>query len=75
MSPLSVVIVLWLLITSFPFTTTMPSGLPMNKYEKEMVVSIYKWLLLKGPAQLSVTALSDGLYTKIALTIFVYSSR
>ncbi len=47
----------------------------MNKYEKEMVVSIYKWLLLKGPAQLSVTALSDGLYTKIALTIFVYSPR
>ncbi len=49
----------------------------MNKYEKEMVVSIYKSLLLKGPAQLSVTALSDGLYkyTKIALTIFVYSPR
>ncbi len=47
----------------------------MNKFETEMVVSIFKSLLLKGPAQLSVAALSDGLYTKIALAIFVYSPR
>lgn len=36
--------ILWLIIKSDDVVTAMPSGHPMNRYEKEMVVSIYKWL-------------------------------
>ncbi len=64
--PFTVCAILWLLVSSFPVTTAMPSGHPIDKYTKEMVVSIYKWLVQKGPTQLNTSALAEGRFTKIA---------
>ena len=45
----------------------MPSGHPMDKYSKKMVLNIYNWLVEEGPNVFTVSGLAaDGLFLKIA---------
>jgi hypothetical protein len=45
----------------------MPSGHPMDKYAKEVIVNIYKWLIEEGPNQFNTSSLEEGgIYLKIA---------
>ncbi len=56
-----------LLIFSNEKLTAMPSGHPMDKYSKKMVLNIYNWLVQEGPNVFTVSGLTaDGIFLRIA---------